>query len=110
MKLAPKLALLMATIALHFPAFADARLDGMKKMNSEGCVQAIQFEERAPKDASQVKPYCTCVYEVYFDGFTPSEQSQLYSFSVAPKPEKLTKSLPLRLKAAKEQCRKKIGF
>jgi hypothetical protein len=108
MKYGVHLASMLAAIALHLPAQADARLDGMKKMNSDGCVKAIEFEEHAPKNASQVKPYCTCVYETYFDGFTKAEQSQL--MSGGPAPEKLQKSLPGHLEAAQASCRKKIGF
>ena len=98
----------MLTLATSYKAQADSRLDGMKKMNADGCVEAIKFEEHAPKDAKQVKPYCTCVYDVYYDGFTPAEQKQL--LSGAPAPEKLQNSLPARLEAAQAQCRKKIGF
>lgn len=89
-------------------ARADDRLDGMKKVNADGCVEAIKFEEHAPKNSQQVKPYCTCVYDVYFDGFTPVEKQQLYSGGTAP--EKLLKQLPARLASAQAQCRKKIGF
>lgn len=108
MKHFAKFACAIAAIALHGPTFADARLDGLKKMNSEGCVKTVAFEENAPKDAKQVKPYCTCVYDTYFDGLTKAEQSQLASG--APAPEKLLKRLPDHLAAAQAQCRKKIGF
>jgi hypothetical protein len=109
MKHGLELACLIAAIALHFPALADDRLEGLKKINREGCIRVIDLEENAPKDAKQVKPYCTCVYEAYFEGFTKAEQEQLFA-SLAPLPEKLEKSLPVRLKAAQAQCRKKIGF
>lgn len=99
---------LIAALVVHVSAFADDRLDGMKKMNSEGCTQTVKFEEHAPKDAKQFKPYCTCVYDVYFAGFTKAEQDQLFSGS--PLPDKLQKSLPVRLETAQAQCRKKIGF
>lgn len=95
-------------LSIHLSAYADDRLDGMKKMNANGCVESIKFEEHAPKDIQQVKPYCTCVYDAYYNGFTPSEQKQLVGGVLAP--GKLQDSLPARLAAAKAQCRKKIGF
>jgi hypothetical protein len=42
-----------------FSANADAHLDVMKKMNRDGCAQAIKFEEHPPKNSQQVMPYCT---------------------------------------------------
>jgi hypothetical protein len=108
MKRLTMLAGLTLMLSWHFSAQADNRLDGMKKMNAEGCVESIKFEEHAPKESKQVKPYCYCVYEVYYNGFTPAEQNQLFAGVLAP--EKLQKSLPARLEAAQAQCRKKIGF
>lgn len=108
MKQTAMIGILMLTLSTPYQAQADSRLDGMKKMNAEGCVEAIKFEGHPPKDTKQVKPYCTCVYDLYYDGFTPAEQKQL--FSGAPAPEKLQNSLPARLEAAQAQCRKKIGF
>lgn len=102
------LAVLTLLMGPFSQAQADNRLDGLKKMNAEGCVGAIALEKNPPKDGKQVKPYCTCVYDMYYDGFTPVEQEQL--FSGAPVPEKLKQSLMPRLQAAKAQCRKKIGF
>jgi hypothetical protein len=95
-------------LSMQFSAYADERLDGMKKMNADGCVESIKFEEHAPKDAKLVKPYCTCVYDTYFNGFSPAEQKQL--FGGIPASGKLEGSLPARLESAKAQCRKKIGF
>lgn len=108
MKRTTILGILMLTLSAQYQAQADSGLDGLKKINTEGCVEGIKFEEHAPKDSKQVKPYCTCVYDVYYDGFTPVERKQL--FSGAPAPEKLQKSLPSRLEAAQAQCRKKFGF
>lgn len=107
MKHGLKLAGMLTAMALYLPAHADDRLDGMKKMNSEGCVQAIEFEENAPKDPKQVKPYCTCVYDTYYNKFSKEEQNQMFS---APASDKLQKSMTARLQAAKAECRKKIGF
>lgn len=99
---------IIAATAFHLSAFADARLDGMKQMNTEGCVSMAGLDPAMPKNAKQVKPFCTCTYDAYFDGFTKAEQDQL--FSGQPLPEKIQKSLPVRLEKAQAQCRKKIGF
>lgn len=96
----------LSALAFHAPGWADDRLDGMKKMNSEGCVKAIAFDQDAPKDAKQVKPYCTCVYDTYYGGFSKAEQEQLFTAAAS---DSLKKSLPTRLSDAKAQCRKKLG-
>lgn len=108
MNYSSKIVCLAIGIAAWLPAHADQRLEAMKKVNVDGCVSAIALEENPPKDAKQVKPYCTCVYDIHFGTLTKTEQDQLWSGG--PTPEKLEKSLPARLKAAQAQCRKKLGF
>ena len=89
-------------------AHADDRLEAMIKTNSEGCVDVVKFEENGPKDPKLAKPWCSCVYDTYFRGFTKDEQNQVFG-SVLPNGT-LKDSLPVRLDQSKAQCRKKIGF
>lgn len=102
------LACFIAAMAFHCSVFADDKIDGLKKMNSEGCATMAGVDPALPKDAKQVKPFCSCTYDTYFDGFTKAEQAQLVSGAALP--EKLQNSLPIRLEKAQMQCRKKIGF
>jgi hypothetical protein len=97
----------LAALAFHAPSWADERIDGLKKMNREGCLQTVQFEEHAPKDPKQIQLYCTCTYDTYFDGFSKIEQEQIVTGGA---PAALKKSLPERLKQAQAQCRKKLGI
>ena len=108
MKHGLKLVAMIATIAMHFPAHAaDERLDGLKKMNVEGCVDVIELDKTAPKDKKLAKPYCTCVYDTYFDNFTEAEKSNM--FLGTPAPANMQKNLNIRLQAAQSACRKKLG-
>jgi len=107
MKHGLKLAALIAAVALHFPAHADERLDGLKKMNAEGCVAVIELDKTAPKDPKLAKPYCTCVYDTYFDNFTQAEKNNM--FLGTPAPPNMQKNLQIRLQAAQAECRKKVG-
>jgi hypothetical protein len=106
MKHGLKLAGMIAAIALHFPAHADDRLDGLKKMNVEGCVSVIELDKTAPKDRKLAKPFCTCVYDTYFDNFTQAEKNNM--FLGTPAPPNMQKDLQIRLKAAQAACRKKV--
>jgi len=108
MKRGFKFACLAAIFSLHFSAHADARLDSMKQMNIDGCVSVIQLDKKAPKDAKLAKPYCSCVYNTYFDGLTTAEQNKLFSSPMAST-DPLLKSLPGRLEAATNQCSKKFS-
>lgn len=103
-----KIACLLVGVNLASFAHADERIDGLKQMNAEGCTKTIQFEERQPKDAKQVKPYCTCVYDTYYDGFSQKEREKMFSGVIPSKQD--GEKLQLRLEAVQEQCRKKIGF
>lgn len=94
--------IVVALLSLHSVSFAEDRLAGLKQMNSEGCVQAIAFEKNAPKEPKQIKTYCTCVYDTYYNGFSPTEQYQLFFGGTAP--DKLRDSLTTRLDSAKKQC------
>jgi hypothetical protein len=107
MKHGLKLAGMIAAIALHFPACADERLDGLKQMNAEGCVKVISLEKDAPQDPKLAKPYCTCVYDTYYDKFTQAEKDHM--FLKTPAPPNMQENLQIRLKAAKAECRKKVG-
>lgn len=98
---------MIAAIALHFPAHADERLDGLKKMNAEGCVSVIELDKTAPKDPKLAKPYCTCVYDTYFDSLTQAEKNNM--FLGTPAPPNMQKNLQVRLQAAQAACRKKVG-
>lgn len=98
----------VASALFALSAHADDRLEAMIKMNSEGCVDVVKFEEDGPKDPKLAKPWCSCVYDTYFRGFTKDEQKQMFG-SVLPN-GKLKDSLPTRLEQSKAQCRKKIGF
>jgi len=106
MKHGLKLAGMIAAIALQLPAHADERLDGLKQMNADGCVKVIALDKNAPKDPKLVKPYCTCIYDTYYDSFTEAEKTNM--FLGRPAPPDMQKSLQDRLKVAKAECRKKV--
>ena len=99
---------LAASTVIALSVHADDRLEAMIKMNSEGCVDVVKFEEDGPKDPKLAKPWCSCVYDIYFRGFTKDEQNQLFG-GILPN-GKLKDSLPVRLDQSKAQCRKKMGF
>lgn len=107
MKKIAGLALVAAALTL-LSAHADDRLDAMIKMNSEGCVDVVKFEENGPKDPKLAKPWCSCVYDTYFRGFSKDEQNQLFG-GILPA-GKLKDSLPVRLEQSKAQCKKTVGF
>lgn len=100
-------ALFAAALTL-LSAHADDRLEAMIKTNADGCVDAVKFEENGPKDPKLAKPWCSCVYETYYRGFSADEQNQLFG-GILPT-GKLKDSLPVRLEQSKAQCRKKVGF
>ncbi len=106
MKYGLTLAGTIAAIALHFPAHADERMDALKKMNVEGCESVIELDKTAPKDRKLAKPYCTCVYDTYFDNFTQAEKNSM--FLGTPAPPNMQKNLQARLQAAQAACRKKV--
>lgn len=108
MKRGFKFACLAAMLSLSFAAHADARLESMKQMNIDGCVSVIELDKKAPKDAKLAKPYCSCVYSTYFDGFTAAEQNKLFSRAMEST-DPLLKSLPARLEKATDQCSKNFG-
>ena len=107
MKYGLKLAGMIAAIALHIPAHADERLDGLKKMNAEGCQTVVHLDKNAPKDPKLAKPYCTCVYDTYYDNFTQAEKNNM--FLGTPAPPNMQKNLKIRLQAASAECRKKVS-
>lgn len=107
MKHGLKLAGMIAAITLQLPAHADDRLDGLKTMNADGCVRTIALDKNAPKDPKLAKPYCTCIYDTYYDSFTEAEKTNM--FLGKPAPPDVVKSLQERLKTAKAECRKKVG-
>jgi hypothetical protein len=59
-------------------------MDGLKKMNAERCVSVIELKKTAPKYPKMAKPYCTCVYNTYFDSFTQAEKNNLFLGTPAP--------------------------
>lgn len=59
-------------------------MDGLKKMNAERCVSVIELDKTAPKDPKMAKPYCTCVYNTYFDSFRQAEKNNLFLGMPAP--------------------------
>lgn len=106
MKQVSKLACLLVGFSLYASAHADDVIDGLKQMNTEGCTKAAQFEPNPPKGAAQTKSYCTCVYDVYYGGFSQKERANITAVPSKKEGEALMK----RLEAAQAQCRKKIGF
>lgn len=99
---------MVAVVALHSPVHAaDERFDVLKKANVEGCVAVIDIDKTAPKDRKLAKPYCTCVYDTYFDKFTQAEKNHM--FLGTPAPPNMEQALKVRLQAAQAACRKKVG-
>jgi hypothetical protein len=70
-------------------------------------VSVIELDKTAPKDPKLAKPYCTCVYNTYFDNFTQAEKNNL--FLGTPAPPNMQQNLQIRLQAAQAECRKKLG-
>lgn len=106
MKQVSKLACVLIGFALYSSAHADDAINALKQMNTEGCTKAAKFEPDPPKGEAQTKSYCTCVYDVYYGGFSPKERANITSVPTKKEGEDLMK----RLEAAQAQCRKKIGF
>ena len=47
-------------------------------------MSVIELDKTAPKDPKLAKPYCTCVYNTYFDNFTQAEKNNLFLGTPAP--------------------------
>lgn len=47
-------------------------------MNAEGCESVIELDKTAPKDRTLAKPYCTCIYDTYFDSFSQAEKNHMF--------------------------------
>lgn len=82
-------------------------IDGLKKMNTDMCVQMGSNVPDAPKNPKLVAPYCGCVSEVYWQSVPTAEQQELAtkgtSLSVQNKADAC-------IAPAQKACKKKIGF
>ncbi len=88
-------------------AWADERLDGLKKMNTEACVSFGSSLPGAPKDAKLIEPFCDCVSDNYWASVPQSEIDELLS---AGHSVSLGRHVTERMGAAKASCKKKLGF
>lgn len=84
---------------------ADA-INGLKKKNTDLCVQVGRHVPDAPKNPKLVAPYCGCVSEAYWQSVPTAEQQALVRKGTSPGVEK---NRDARMAAAQVACKKKIG-
>jgi hypothetical protein len=82
-------------------------VDGLKKMNTDMCLQIGSNVPDAPKKVNLLAPYCGCVTELYWQSVPAAEQQELASKGTSAG---IQKNLDARLAAAQGACKKKIGF
>lgn len=82
-------------------------IDGLKKMNTDMCIQIGSNVPHAPKDPKLVSPYCACVSEAYWQSVPDAEQQEVISKGSSPG---VRRNLNTRMLAAQAACKKQIGF
>lgn len=80
---------------------------GLKKMNTDMCVQIGSNVPDAPKNPKLTVPYCGCVSDVYWQSVPVAEQQELAKKGAS---QGVQKNMDARMAAAQNACKKKIGF
>ena len=99
--------LLVATSGAVSAASTAEVVDGLKKMNTDMCVQIGSNVPDAPKNPKLVAPYCGCVSDAYWQSVPANEQKELATKGTS---QGVQKNMDARLVAAQRACKKKIGF
>lgn len=101
------MAAVIGSLVLAHNAMADERLDGLKKMNTDICMQIGAEAAGAPAEGKLTAPYCNCVTNAYWDSVPKSEVQQLMTDGQSPG---IGANLKARMEAAKKMCKKKLEF
>lgn len=96
-------------------AFAQLTLETLKKGNTDFCIEAGTKMPGAPKDTKQIKPYCSCVSDVYWDSVPKKDfedfiKEQSSDGDDHDAGDRIAEASQPRMKAAMAACKKKIGF
>lgn len=85
----------------------EDRLAIYKKANNDACIELAPVSPGAPKNPAQLKPYCSCVAQYYWDSVPDRDVRLLLATGSAPE---ISRNVLVRLQMAMSACRTKIGF
>jgi hypothetical protein len=100
-------AVAISVLFLTSTALADDRINSLKKMNTDMCIQIGSNVPDAPKDSKLSGPYCQCVSDGYWGSVPKAEQDELLTKGSSPG---IQKNMDARMAVAQAACKKKIGF